>query len=126
MINKLVSMRASKKKGFTLIELIVVIAILAILAAIAVPAYNGVKEDSAEKVAAANARTVYTAAMADKAMNGTATDAKTKEMLGDDFAGTISVTDDASGVEVTWAGTVGSYSVTGTCTNGTASGAIDD
>lgn len=59
-----------KKKGFTLIELIVVIAILGILAMLAVPAYNGLKEDTREQIGIANARTVYTAAKAVEAMHG--------------------------------------------------------
>ena len=38
-----------KKKGFTLIELIIVLAVMAIIAAIAVPSYNAIKENSARK-----------------------------------------------------------------------------
>lgn len=38
-----------KKKGFTLIELIIVLAVMAIIAAIAVPSYNAIKNNSAEK-----------------------------------------------------------------------------
>lgn len=38
-----------KKKGFTLIELIIVLAVMAIIAAIAVPSYNAIKENSAKK-----------------------------------------------------------------------------
>lgn len=54
---------SKKKKGFTLIELIVVIAILAILAMLAVPQYNKLKEESAKEVAIANAHSVYVAAL---------------------------------------------------------------
>ena len=38
-----------KRKGFTLIELVVVVAILAILLAIAIPAYAGYRERAQEK-----------------------------------------------------------------------------
>lgn len=38
-----------KKKGFTLIELIIVLGVMAIIAAIAVPSYNAIKENSARK-----------------------------------------------------------------------------
>ncbi|MEG2144510.1 MAG: prepilin-type N-terminal cleavage/methylation domain-containing protein, partial [Oscillospiraceae bacterium] len=53
-----------KKSGFTLIELIVVLAILAIIATLAIPAYSGLKESSACRIAESNVRTVYTAAKA--------------------------------------------------------------
>lgn len=54
--------KKNKKKGFTLIELVIVIAILAILAAILVPSVTGyiTKADNARDEA--NARTVYMAA----------------------------------------------------------------
>ena len=38
-----------KKKGFTLIELIIVLAIMSIIAAIAIPSLNGVKENAKAK-----------------------------------------------------------------------------
>lgn len=38
-----------KKKGFTLIELIIVLAVMAIIAAIAVPSYNAIKENATVK-----------------------------------------------------------------------------
>ena len=54
----------SKKRGFTLIELIVVIAILAVLAAILVPSMLGFIGDAKQQVADTNARLGYTAAQA--------------------------------------------------------------
>lgn len=47
-----------KKKGFTLIELIVVIAVLAILALLAVPGYFGLKEKSKQSVCETNRRQI--------------------------------------------------------------------
>lgn len=53
-----------KKKGFTLIELIIVIAIIAILAALAIPKFGEVRKDAALKADVANAKTIANAATA--------------------------------------------------------------
>lgn len=52
----------NKKKGFTLVEVIVVLVILAILAAIAIPALTGYISKAQEKTAVAEARTAMVAA----------------------------------------------------------------
>ena len=51
-----------KKKGFTLIELIIVIAIIAILAAVAIPKFGDVRSNAAIKSDVANAKTIANAA----------------------------------------------------------------
>lgn len=55
-------MDKNKKKGFTLVELIVVLAILAILAAMLVPALTGYIDKANEKKILATARQYYVAA----------------------------------------------------------------
>lgn len=51
--------KINKKRGFTLIELIIVIAIIAILAAIAVPAFGGISQKAKDNADLSNARTIY-------------------------------------------------------------------
>ena len=56
--------RKYKKKGFTLIELIIVISIIAILAAIAVPKYAGIQKDAKVKSDVASAKVIADATYA--------------------------------------------------------------
>lgn len=49
-----------KKKGFTLVELIIVIAIIAILAAIAIPKFGSIKTDANAKTDIATAKNIAT------------------------------------------------------------------
>ncbi|OVE70662.1 pilin [Clostridium diolis] len=58
-----------KKKGFTLIELIIVIAIIAILAAIAIPKFGAAKHNADVSADKANAKIIATA-VANAAANG--------------------------------------------------------
>ena len=63
--------KRNKKRGFTLIELIIVIAIIAILAAIAVPAFGQIRQKANVSSDLGTARTIYTlvtAAVADESI----------------------------------------------------------
>ena len=117
MFAKLQAMKNSKKKGFTLIELIVVISILGILMALGVPAYNNLKKESAQQVAISNARTVYTAGMAADAMGKGLDDV----LDSTDIKGASSWS--TANHTAAWEGEVGSYVVKATY-NGT-SGTIE-
>ncbi|MFX0548756.1 type IV pilin protein [Hathewaya histolytica] len=68
----------SKKKGFTLIELIVVIAILGILAAILLPRFSGFTDNAREKSIKAEAKNVYTKMEAYYAEHGSYADSTDK------------------------------------------------
>lgn len=63
MLNTLTKKRneQKKKKGFTLIELIIVIAIIAILIALVVPKFMNVTKDAKIKADIANAKTIESA-----------------------------------------------------------------
>lgn len=80
--------RNDKKKGFTLVELIVVIAILAVLALILIPAITGYVNRANTSKNEANARALYTKAML------LATDADaTKEGIEAELAGDLEAGD---------------------------------
>lgn len=74
MLEMLTKKRNKKRKGFTLVELIVVIAILGILMMIAVPRFQGFREQSAIKADQATGATIGKAAELYYLNNTTAVD----------------------------------------------------
>lgn len=66
-------MTKQKRKGFTLIELIIVIAIIAILAAVAIPKLSSVRATANESSDLATAKTIHSLIAAEQAANPTAT-----------------------------------------------------
>lgn len=94
--------KRNKKKGFTLIELIIVIAIIAILAAIAVPAFGQIRQNANASADLANARTMFSVVSTEVASDNitlpafTGTDASTKyydiTAIGEQATGKFNVT----------------------------------
>jgi len=62
----------SKKRAFTLVELLVVVLILSILMAVALPLYLSAVSDSQKKTCRANMQTIATAAQAARVRTGSA------------------------------------------------------
>ena len=50
----------NKRKGFTIVELVIVIAVISILAAVMIPTISGVVADAKEAAAKADAKSMYT------------------------------------------------------------------
>ena len=76
--------KKSKKKGFTLVEIIVVLVILAILAAIAVPSVIGYVDEAKESRYIQEARSIYVVIQTEeaKALALDNTDTKFKDLYG--------------------------------------------
>ena len=62
----------NKRKGFTIVELVIVIAVIAILAAVMIPTISGVIADANEAADKADARTLYTEYVNYQVQNGAA------------------------------------------------------
>lgn len=101
-----------KRKGFTLIELIVVIAILAILAAIAIPSFITVTNTSKVTAAMANHKTVVAAVAVAQAESGGTLPATGIASLDSYLANTSTSVGASSGSVTTW--TVNAAGTTGT------------
>ena len=84
------NLKISKKKGFSLVELLVVIAVIGVIAAIAIPAMSGIFENSRTAKARRNAQNIastYAAARAAGASFTGATEAAVAAELNTGMAG---------------------------------------
>ena len=62
--------KLSKKKGFTLMEMMIVVAIIAVLIAIIIPTFSGALNRAYAAADEANLRAYYSEAMANSVLNG--------------------------------------------------------
>tara|TARA_B100001248_G_scaffold220746_1_gene176655 strand:+ start:102624 stop:102977 length:354 start_codon:yes stop_codon:yes gene_type:complete len=76
----------NRKKGFTLVEIMIVVVIIGLLAAMAVPAFSKVRENSRNKAIENNLRQIASAGQQYMLENGK-TKAKYTDLQADYFAG---------------------------------------
>ena len=69
--------KLSKKKGFTLMEMMIVVAIIAILMAIIIPTFSGALNKAKIATDEANLRAYYAEQMANAVLDGTTPETKT-------------------------------------------------
>ena len=92
-------MKKTRKKGFTIVELVIVIAVIAILAAVLIPTFSNVIGNAKVSAAQADAKNLWTQYCVDKAEAGF-----------DTFNGCVKIT--KSGTDYFFAVTNGQISVT--------------
>jgi prepilin-type N-terminal cleavage/methylation domain-containing protein len=105
-----------KKKGFTLIELMIVVVIIGILAAIAIPKFNDVSESAKRNACRANMRTIASQNVIYFAQHNRY--ASTIAFLG---MGDVNCPSAPAG-DYAWSGTISTFSIA--CPYGTSHGSI--
>lgn len=81
MFNWMQKKMSKKRKGFTLVELVVVIAILGLLVALAVPRLFNARDNAAENTHLANVRTIESAHAVYLAQHGTFSETSNSGMI---------------------------------------------
>ncbi len=66
--------RNDKKRGFTIVELVIVIAIIGVLASVTIVGFTGALKDAKEKAALLEARNIYAEYQVETATDGYITD----------------------------------------------------
>lgn len=96
---------SKKKKGFTLIELIIVIAIIAILAALAIPKFGEVRENANQKTDIATAKNIATIVaqqVSDGSITGNTGEVKSNDNVASKLDGTSTPKAKAAGKATTF------------------------
>ena len=109
-------MKNTKKRGFTIVELVIVIAVIAILASVLIPTFSSVVTKAKESKALQEARNAYTEALAEHLTETTPCTNKTHTITQGSVEWTVTFS--GTGTNATIGGTVDTVAYEFTVTNG--------